>query len=175
MAVGLSYVTFTKGWIFGSHVVGSWVAWPRAGASNADPYTKARAANLGLWALGEDVGIQFVAKTDANDDILLANCDYRIFGKVPSSSLWTLHAQSLNGTIISQGATSASVHSRNLIRKSDGSFVLSLSKNIHPVNWLGLTGYGSFELVLNIYDTAPIGTTIGERINFPKIVRQSCS
>ena len=61
-----------------------------------------------------------------------------------------------------------------ILRRQDGSFVISVSDQVHSGNWLPISTDGPFSLVFRIYDT-PL-TTGGEVSDtmMPRVLREEC-
>jgi len=160
---------------FGTLKIGQWTAWPLAGSVDADPYSKAKVAADGDVPLGAAEGIAFHATKDDQGKELLRECRYILEGQTPPARLWTLAANEPSGTIIKTRAGQASMlYSRKVLRKNDGSFVLTTGPTLAPKNWLEVTGTGKFELVFRLYDT-PITSTSGiVDPQMPSIRLQGC-
>jgi hypothetical protein len=65
-------------------------------------------------------------------------------------------------------------HSRELLRRSDGGFDISVSTAVKPGNWLPIAPVDRFKLVLRLYDTS---VTTGSQIAglaMPEIVVERC-
>jgi hypothetical protein len=66
-------------------------------------------------------------------------------------------------------------HSREILRRQDGSFVVTVSPRVGPGNWLPITPVERFKLVFRLYDT-PL--TTGGRVAdlvMPEIRKSGCS
>lgn len=163
-----------RGFMFGGISVGPWEAWPRAGTPDADPYSLARLARTGEVPLGAGEGLAFAATTDQDGAPLTGNCSYRLDGQTPAARLWTLTAYDAAGRLMANAARRTGFHSREILRRQDGSFVISVSGQVHPGNWLPVSTDGPFGLVFRLYDT-PL-TTGGEASEtmMPHIVREAC-
>jgi hypothetical protein len=163
-----------RGFLFGAVTVGPWNAWPGAGTPDADPYAIARLARTGEVPLGAGEGLAFTAATDQGGTPLSGRCTYRVDGQTPAARLWTLTAYDGSGRLMANAARRTGFHSREILRRLDGSFVITVSPEVHPGNWLPVNGADSFSLVLRLYDT-PL-TTGGEvaESDMPRIVREGC-
>ncbi len=161
---------------FGAVRIGPWLTYPDRADENADPYSKARMAREGIIALGNAEGMEFLAAKDSAGASLERSCSYRIEGQVSQARFWTIYAAGENGRPIAPkgSGTAAAFHSRQLLRRPDGSFVLHFGAEPQPGNWAMVDGSGAMELMLTLYDT-PISTASGiaETI-LPVIVRESC-
>jgi hypothetical protein len=163
-----------RGFLFGGINVGPWEAWPRAGSPDADPYSIARLARTGEVPLGAGEGLAFTALTDQGGAPLTGNCTYRLDGQTPAARLWTLTAYDGNGRLMTNPARRTGFHSREILRRLDGSFVIDVSSDVQPGNWLPIATTGPFSLVLRLYDTPlTTGGEVSEEL-MPRIVREAC-
>ncbi len=160
---------------FGALSIGQWTAHPEAGTPFSDPYAKARAAREGAFPLGSTEGLAFYAYNDDQGRTLDRQCSYKIEGNSPNSRFWTLYATDRRLTALSPGTDRLpAIHSRQIFRKEDGAFMVSVSPKAQPGNWLATTGTGRMVLVMTLYDT-PVGSNSGlVDMKFPAVTRISC-
>lgn len=159
----------------GALTVGVWVAFPAAGTPYADPYSKARIAREAALPLGAAEGLSFIAREDTVGGKLSRNCTYRIEGRVPAARFWTIYAgdDSLDPIPQSAGRTGG-LHSRQILRQNDGSFVVTISAHPREGNWLPVTGTGTMALLMTLYDT-PIASNSGvEQFELPQVLKVAC-
>lgn len=160
---------------FGAIRSGPWTAFPFAGQSEVDPYTIAKSVADGSVPIGATEGLAFEAVTDSGGEALQMSCDYVLEGKTPPSKLWTLVAYDRNGEV-AQAAPGGrtSLYSGAILRFPDDSFRISIAERPQPGNWIGMSGQGSFRLVLRLYDT-PITANSGLiSTTMPQISRGDC-
>ena len=174
LGFALSYYSLTDGRLVGAAQFGPWSAWPRAGSPTPDPYTKAYLARTGALQLGQAEGVQLVATADSDGNPLDRNCRYRIDGRTPTSSFWTLVPTTPDGATIARPDGPPGFESSRIARAADGSVQLYVSKSLSPLNWLELSGNGPFWLVLTLYDTTLFtGAGAGDAV-LPAIIREAC-
>jgi hypothetical protein len=171
---GLSWYALNDGRLVGAAQLGPWTAWPRAGSPSPDPYTRAYLARIGSLQLGQSEGVQFVATADSDGTPLTRACRYRIDGKTPTSSFWTLVPTAADGSTIARPDGPPGFHSARIARANDGSIQLYISKTLSPLNWLEITGDGPFWLVLTLYDTTVFASVASNDTGLPSIIRESC-
>ena len=163
-----------RGPLFGGLTAGPWKAWPSAGSPNADPYSIARLARTGEVPLGAGEGLAFTARTDQEDRPLEGNCTYRLDGTTPAARLWTLTAYDDDGRLMANAARRTGFHSREILRRPDGSFAITVSAEVQSGNWLPVTTGGPFSLVLRLYDTPlTTGGAVADSM-MPRIDREGC-
>lgn len=175
IGLGLSYYALTDGRLFGAAVVGPWTAWPDVGSAKPNPYTRSHLTRTAALQLGQSEGLQFTAATDSNGQPLSLNCTYRIAGRTPLATFWTLVAVDPDGVNLARPGQDAAMRSSAIARAPDGSIVIYVGKQLAPQNWLELSGDGRFLLVLTLYDTAVFSGfgTGGETM--PTIRREACA
>ena len=178
-AVGLASADWATsgGYPFGGVQVGAWTAWPRAGAANADPYTRAVNARRGETPLAVGEGLLLTAAADDAGQALDATCTYRIGGGTPSARAWTITvagrgAREPGRPTLREGFTSTEV-----LRSAEGRFAMVLAPDVQPGNWLpSPRASGPLRLALRLYDT-PAAASVGslDRSSVPAITRLGCA
>jgi hypothetical protein len=171
---GLSWYALTDGRLFGAAQIGPWTAWTRAGSPSPDPYTRAYLARNGALQLGLSEGVQFVASNDSDGQALDRHCRYRVDGRTPTATFWTLVPTAPDGVAIARPDGPAGFESNRIARASDGSMQLYVSKTLSPLNWLEITGDGRFWLVLSLYDTTVFSGASTNDTVLPSIIREGC-
>ena len=172
---GLSYYALTDGRLFGAATVGPWIAWPDVGSAAPNPYTRGHLTRSATLQLGQSEGVQFIATADSKGVPLTLNCSYRIAGKTPLATFWTLVAVDANGINLARRGTDAAIRSNAITRAADGSILIHVGTRLMAQNWYELAGTGAFQLVLTLYDTAVFSGfgTGGETM--PAIIREGCA
>lgn len=182
LAIGLglglgsvSFVTKTS-YPLGGVSAGPWVAWPRVGARDADPYVKAidaRTATIPL-ALGE--GLMITADKDGSGQPLEARCVYRVAGNTPTARAWTLTLYDEKGGLPANDTGRNGFTSSEILREMDGTFVIVLAREAQPGNWLPMPASGKPSLVLRLYETpASAASAALEPRSLPSITRGECA
>jgi len=155
--------------------IGPWQAWPNAGTTDADPYSRARVARVGEIPLGSGEGLMLLAETDDSGRYLTGACDYRVEGQTPPARLWTIVVEDADGRVVAHQSGMAALSSDVLLRGPDGSFQVSLSPHPQSGNWISTEDAPRFRLVVRLYDTnARTGTAL-TTLSMPRIVRRSCA
>lgn len=160
----------------GTQHFGPWAAHPGRGGVSDDPYSRARLARSGEIPLGPAEGMQFTATADTSGTAFDGNCAYRITGTVPPARYWTLYATARGTAQVVSGRQDlpAALHSRQVMRRPDNSFDITVASSARPGNWLPLNGNGPMQLVLTLYGT-PVSTDNSlSEITLPEIVRGDC-
>jgi len=146
---------------FGALNIGQWTAWPAAGSTSADPYTKAKVAAEGEVPLGAAEGLTFNAITDQDGNKLLLNCQYQLEGQTPPARLWTLSAHRMNGqSVLNENGNAVKIISQSILREPGGRFIIRTGPKLVSGNWLKTSGPEPFQLVFRLYDS-PITSTSG--------------
>lgn len=160
---------------FGALVAGPWIAWPRTGAMDADPYSRAVIAQTGELPLGLGEGLAFRADSDSAGRPLDRRCRYRLTGRTPQSRLWTLTPHDPSGGLLANAADRMGFTSMELLRDEAGVAQIVIGPDPMPGNWLPMTGSGPFVLVLRLYDTPVSASAAGsDATALPRVERLGC-
>lgn len=155
--------------------LGQWRIEARAGAADADPYTRARVERDGEIPLGSGEGLRLTTSEDSDGRALDPTCIYRFGPHAPPARYWTLEAIDDDGFPVENAAGRYVIRSSELLRDADGGFAVFVSPHAHAGNWLPVGGRARFSLALRLYDPALSGASIGiERTISPKVTRERC-
>jgi hypothetical protein len=154
---------------------GPWQRLSTLGQSDTDPYTRAFEHISGQLPVGGAEGQIYVASKDSDNQSLNAACNYTLEGDIPAARLLTLHAETLDGQLISANAPlQSALHSDQLLFRGT-TFAITVSATAQPDNWLALQADGAFNLVLSYYDVAVINDDTGNSTRLPRIVKGACT
>ncbi|MGU3465336.1 DUF1214 domain-containing protein [Methylobacterium sp. C33D] len=165
------------GYPFGGVQVGAWTAWPRAGAANADPYTRAVNARRGEIPLAVGEGLLLTAAVDDAGQALDATCTYQIGGATPPARAWTVTVAGRGPREPGRAPLREGFTSTEVLRTADGRFTITLAPDVQPGNWLpSPRASGPVRLALRLYDT-PVAASVGslDRGSVPAITRVGCA
>lgn len=165
------------GYPFGGVQVGAWTAWPRAGAANADPYTRAVNARRGEIPLAVGEGLLLTAAVDDSGQALDATCTYRVGGATPPARAWTVTVAGRGAREPGRAPLREGFTSTEVLRTADGRFTITLAPDVQPGNWLpSPRASGPVRLALRLYDT-PVAASVGslDRSAVPAITRVGCA
>ncbi|WIY53656.1 DUF1214 domain-containing protein [Devosia sp. YIM 151766] len=171
---GLSYYALTDGRLFGAVQLGPWTAWPDIGAPAPNPYTRGHIAREAALQLGRSEGLQFIANSDSSGEALDLSCSYRLDGRVPVSSFWTLAAIDADWINLAAPGADAALRSSEIAREANGALRIHVGTRLRPGNWLELAGTGPFSLVLTLFDTTAMSGFSSADTIMPAIVREDC-
>ncbi|OAM76716.1 DUF1214 domain-containing protein [Devosia elaeis] len=171
---GLSYSALTDGRLFGATQLGAWTTWPDIGSPLPNPYTRAHIAREAALHLGRSEGLQFIARADSAGEPLDLACSYRLDGRSPVSSFWTLAAIDGDWVNLAAPGSDAALRSSEIARAPDGALRIHVGTALRPGNWLELTGTGPFSLVMTLYDTTALTGFSSADTTMPAITREAC-
>jgi hypothetical protein len=160
---------------FSADRLGQWRIESRAGAADADPYTRARVERDGEIPLGLGEGLRLTTREDSDRRALNPACVYRFGPHAPPARYWTLEAVDAEGFPLENPAGRYVLRSSEILRDPDGGFTVYISPRAHAGNWLPVGGRAPFALALRLYDPALSGAAVGvERGGAPEVVKVRC-
>ncbi|MBB99030.1 MAG: hypothetical protein CML67_05780 [Rhodobacteraceae bacterium] len=173
--LGSAYLAVDNAPAFDTLELGVWEARPLQGTGEADPYSAATHARTGRVPLASGEGLIFLARTDTAGARLSPACDYTLEGQAAPARLWTLTTLDENLRLTETDAERTGLHSRQILRRPDGSFTVQVAARARSGNWLpGGRDANGLVLALRLYDT-PLTTGTGvANVPMPEITRGDC-
>ena len=175
IGLGSTWVALTRNTGFGTLKIGAWMARPKTGTADIDPYSRAAIARSGALPVAIGDGVAFVASTDDDGRTLDGRCDVVLSGTTPVARFFTLTLYDPDGKLVANSLDRQGFTSEELVRNQDGSFEVAVSPRARPGNWLPTGGVDRYILVMRFYDTSVGVATRAEReAPMPSIKTGSC-
>lgn len=176
LGLGSSWYMVERGSSLTTVTVGPWVSWVSAGRPDTDPYTRANAARLGIMPLSTAVSRTYVARVDDEGRALHSSCHYEVEGQEAAGFWWSLAVFDAQGQMIPNTLDRFVFTSDTVAVNSDGSYVVKLSRDANPGNWLPVGGAGKLVLVFTVIDLDTRTISQDDDIDqlAPAIVRKAC-
>lgn len=176
LGLGSSWYMIERGSPLTTVTVGPWVSWTSAGRPDADPYTRAHEARLGILPLSSAIAQTFMATADFEGRPLHSSCEYLVEGHELPGYWWSLAVYDAGGRLIPNTLNRYSFTSDTIAIKPNGSYVTILSRDATPGNWIPIGGAGRLTLVLTVIDLDTRTVTQDGEIEgmVPTITRQGC-
>jgi len=178
IGIGSAWYMIDRGSPLTTTKAGPWEGWIGEGNPDADHYTRAHVARSGRLPLTSTVARYFIARRDSAGAALSSNCEYVIVGAPLNARWWSIALYDQYGGLIANRSSRYSFNSEELLRHSDGSFRINLSRHARPENWLP-AGAADQRLVvmLRVYsprDTDVSGIGLVPDQQLPTIERKTC-
>ena len=151
-----------------------WAAWPEGGSATPDPYSRAILARTAQIPLGGGEGIAFFASRDVDGAPIRGGCDYALVGETPLARLWTLSVVDAAGAVPMHRSGRTHFHSRELLRRPDGTVEITLSPQARPGNWMPIPDSGALTLIVRLYDSGAANPRTAGPIALPRIEWKGC-
>jgi hypothetical protein len=150
---------------------GAWTTNLAIGSTGADPYTRARVALFGLFALNRSETVYFDAMRDDAGEALRSACVYKISGTSLPARWWSITAYAPDQFLIANPAGRYSFNMKSVEPDESGAFSFTAAGSEQPGRWLP-TGQDRFLLTLRLYNPAPEVVEHPDRLELPRIARQ---
>jgi hypothetical protein len=131
---------------------GAWHIWPRAGAPDADPYSRAVIARRGDVPMSPAEGIALFADRDSDGRPLVGSCNYEVAGIFPSARAWSISLFDREGQLLTGRSGRSVLTSAEAVPDRAG-YRIVLSADPRPGNWLPTDSSGRMTLALRFYET----------------------
>lgn len=176
LGVGSSWYMIERGSALTTVTIGPWVSWTAAGRTDADPYTRAHEARLGILPLSTDVAQTFIARADSEGRALHSSCDYAVEGREIADFWWSLTVFDADGRLIPNVLGRSVFTSDTMAINPDGSYLATLSRDAHAGNWLPTGGAGRLALAFTVLDLGTRAVAQDDDIArmVPTITRRGC-
>lgn len=172
--LGTAWLAVGEGFLFRTHRVGDWTAWPEGGSNNPDPYARALLSRTAQLPLGSGEGIAFYAARDGEGAPIRGGCEYVLTGETPAARLWTLSVVDGRGDVPATSSGRSYFHSREVLRKPDGRMEIVLAPQARPGNWMPLPESGALTLILRLYETGASNPQTAGDTELPRIMWKGC-
>ena len=131
---------------------------------------RARIAKRAGFGMNRDEAIYWGADFDANGNRITYNHKYRVEGVDPDTRWWCLSVNR-DGFFIPNQFDRYSFSKTDVKRETDGSWVIKLSTEEQPGNWIPLGDQtGHFRITLRCYNPKPSMIENSESANLPQII-----
>ncbi len=150
LGLGSAWRAVSHGFFVSADRFGPWVFWYREGTSDADPYTLAHLARQGVLPITAATGMTFTATRDSSGSRLSGDCTYEVRGSAVPAVWWNIAAFTPDGQKMPNKTGRSSFSAANILAAPDGAFVVRLSPEVQPGNWLPASRGNRVVLRLNI-------------------------
>lgn len=153
---------------------GAWRTSVATGSVDANLYERAAIAVAGLYALSKDETVYYTAFTDSAGVPLDGRCDYRLAGEPLPSRWWSLTLYGDDHYLVDNPARIYSRHAGNLEFDPAGAYVITVSAQSQPRNWLPAPASGAFSITARLYNPDPAIRRDPTAVALPRIERGAC-
>ena len=153
---------------------GPWRTSAGVGSADANLYERAAVAVAGLYGLAKEEMIYYTAFTDSDGQDLEGRCDYTLRGRPFPARWWSLTMYGADHYLVGNSANIYSRHANNLEFEPDRNYLMQVSAQAKPHNWLPAPADGEFSITLRLYNPqAAILENLGTA-ELPSIQREAC-
>ncbi len=155
---------------------GPWVSWTSAARADADPYTRAHFSRDGTLPLTSEIAATYLTRVDSAGNKLQPTCEYALDGVDLAAPWWSLTVFDDQGRLIENPLRRYGYTSGTVALRANGSFTITLARDVRPGNWVPTGGTRRLALLLTVLEppTSVEGWTANEELKLPSIRRVSC-
>ncbi len=176
LGLGTAWRTVNHGFFASTVRFGPWAFWFRQGTADADPYTVAHFAREGTLPITAANTMTFTATRDSAGSRLSGDCTYEVRGYSIPALWWNIAAFRPDGQVMPNKTGRSAFSSANILTAPDGSFLVRLSPEVQPGNWLPVERGGRMVLRLEILrPLAPDSLLASGEDILPAITLVECS
>jgi hypothetical protein len=150
--LGSSWYMVQAGSLLTTVTVGPWTTWTAAARTDADPYTRAHYARLGVLPLSTEFAHTYVARTDSDGRSLHSSCTYILEGRDIPTHWWSFTVFDSKGRLIPNAFERYAFTADTIALNPDGTFIAALARDARPGNWLPTGGAGQLALTFTVID-----------------------
>lgn len=153
---------------------GVWATSLAYGSEAADMRTRARVALFGLLALSSEQTVYYTASRDGSGDLLSGDCTYIVTGRDLDARWWSITAYGPDSHLIPNEAGIYSYSKSSVAREGDGRFLIRVSADRQPGNWLPVRRGERFDMTARLYNPGAAVVENPAAVALPTIVREGC-
>lgn len=175
---GSAWVMIHSGSPLSTAVEGPWVSWPQSGRVDADPYTRAHTASLGLLPLNASMSLTYHARNDETGARIHSSCDYAVDFEPIDAAWWSLTVFDDAGAAIPNAAERYAYNAATAMRDADGGASIILARDARPGNWLPTRGAGNLTLAFSVQDARWAQRSLDQKVaskGLPVIKKIGCA
>lgn len=173
---GSAILTIRNGAMLGRIANNHWITSQTIGATEADPYTRARVARIGLLGLNRSETVYYSRIEDDAGEKFRVNCVYRIEGVPLATRWWSITLYAADNFLAVNGDEHPSIDATSINLDANGGWRARIAPHRgNAANWISSRNGGAFSLSLRLYNPEP---AIGEHlvdVALPSVVRESCA
>ena len=170
--LGTAFLSVTGG--RGELHAGVWATSLVYGSTEADIYTRARVALFGLLALSREQTVYYTAARDGAGAALSGDCTYVVTGRDFDARWWSITAYGPDSYLIANGEGVYSYSKTTVAREPNGRFVIRVSADEQPGNWLPVRRGARFDMTARLYNPDAAVIEDPEGVLLPTVVKEGC-
>lgn len=173
--VGAALLMIHNGAMIGRVENHLWFTNRSIGSVDADPYTRALVARVGLLGLNRSEAIYYTRSHDEAGAEFEERCTYRIDGGPLAARWWSITLYAPDNFLAINGDDHPSIDATSVTTSADGSWSATIAPDRgDAVDWISSRNGGTFRLSIRLYNPGPeIGEHMAD-VNLPRVTRESC-
>lgn len=176
LGVGSAMMMIRGGTMIGRIDNGQWISSRTIGSVDADPYTRALIARIGLLGLNQNETIYYNRTTDEEGRALDAGCLYRAEGGTMPARWWSITLYAPDSFLAVNGDDHPSIDATSIAAAADGRWRARIAPTQGgAANWISSKNAGAFSLSIRLYNPEVAVRDHMADVPLPRIIRESCA
>lgn len=175
VGLGSAMLMIRNGAMIGRVDNDQWQSSRTIGSTEADPYTRALIARIGLLGLNRNETIYFNRTRDEAGRPFDGRCRYRMEGVDPPARWWSITLYAPDSYLAINGRDRHALDATSVSRTADGSWSAAIGPAPSgAANWISSENAGTFSLTIRLYNPeASVADDMGT-VALPRIIRAAC-
>lgn len=176
LGIGSAMLIIRGGAMIGRIDNGHWISSHTIGSVDADPYTRALIARIGLLGLNQNETIYYNRTVDEDGRVFDAGCVYRAEGGSLPARWWSITLYAPDSFLAVNGDDHPSIDATSIVAAADGRWHARIAATRDgAANWISSKNGDAFSLSIRLYNPEAAARQGMETVALPRIVRESCA
>lgn len=175
LGVGSAMLMIRNGAMIGRVENNHWFTSRSVGLVDADPYTRALVARIGLLGLNRQETVYFSRTEDGSGVAFDGACIYRVDGGPLAARWWSITLYAADNFLALNDDDQPSIDATSVRANADGSWTARIAPGRGDAqHWISSRNGAAFSLSIRLYNPEPAVGEHLEDVALPTVTREGC-
>jgi hypothetical protein len=175
LGIGSALLMIGNGAMIGRVENAHWFTSRTIGSVDADPYTRALVARVGLLGLNRQETVYYTRTEDDDGAPFDGDCTYRVEGGDLAARWWSITLYAPDNFLAVNGDDAPSIDATSIVRGDSDAWTARIApERGDAVNWISSRNGDAFSLSIRLYNPEAAISEHLETVALPRIVREAC-